>query len=88
MLEEIKVIEEPPPHIERTTTEDKIWTGCCSKSNKEFVIFITQSCFGASLVIFSMIQIARNDVENKEIYFSLLSMIIGTFLPNPKIKEK
>tara|TARA_R110002153_G_C12965491_1_gene460539 strand:+ start:242 stop:487 length:246 start_codon:yes stop_codon:yes gene_type:complete len=80
-MEEVKI------DVERTTTEDKVWSGCCSRSNKEFVIFISQVSFGASLVLFSMIQISRGDVVNKEIYFSLLSLVIGTFLPNPKIKE-
>ena len=81
-MEEVKI------DVERTTTEDKVWSGCCSRSNKEFVIFISQVGFGASLVLFSMIQIARDDVVNKEIYFSLLTLIVGTFLPNPKIKDK
>ena len=68
--------------------DDEQWSGCCSKSDKRFVKFITQVGFGGSLVIFAMVQIARSDVENKSIYFSLLSGIIGTFLPQPTIKEK
>jgi hypothetical protein len=64
------------------------WSGCCSKSDKHFVKFVTQVGFGASLAIFAMVQIARSDVESKEIYFSLLSGIVGTFLPHPTLKEK
>ena len=78
------------PTTERKTIEnDQLrdeWSGCCSKSNKEFVKYITQIGFGASVMIFSMVQISRDDVLNKEIYFSLLSGTLGLFLPNPSIK--
>ena len=64
------------------------WSGCCSKSNKEFVKYITQIGFGASVMIFSMVQISRADVESKEIYFSLLSGTLGLFLPHPQMKAE
>ena len=64
------------------------WSGCCSKSNKEFVKYITQIGFGASVMIFSMVQISRADVESKEIYFSLLSGTLGLFLPHPQMKSE
>ena len=74
-------------HIENEKLREE-WSGCCSKSDKHFVKFLTQLGFGASLVVFAMIQTARDDVENKEIYFSLISGIVGTFLPYPTLKEK
>ena len=43
---------------------------------------------GATVIIFSMIQISRDDVENTEIYFSLLSGTLGLFLPHPQMKDK
>jgi hypothetical protein len=80
------------PTTERKTIEnDQLrdeWSGCCSKSNKEFVKYITQIGFGASVVIFSMVQISRDDVESREIYFSLLSGTLGLFLPHPHIKSE
>jgi len=63
------------------------WSGCCSHSNKEFVKYITQIGFGAAVMIFSMIQISRPGVENKEIYFSLLSGTMGLFLPHPSMSK-
>ena len=88
MLEAIAVSS---PTSERKKIENEKlrdeWSGCCSRSNKEFVKYITQIGFGASVMIFSMIQISRSDVENKEIYFSLLSGTLGLFLPNPQMKN-
>lgn len=60
------------------------WSGCCSKTNKDFLKYITQIGFGASVMIFSMAQIARG-VDNQEIYFSLLSGTLGLFLPHPSL---
>jgi hypothetical protein len=71
-------------HIENEQLAEQ-WSGCCSRSNKEFVKYMTQIGFGASVIIFSMIQISRG-VDNQEIYFSLLSGTMGLFLPHPQMK--
>jgi hypothetical protein len=72
--------------IQEQEDEDKEWKLCCSRSDKGFIKYVTQICFGASIMIFSMAQIARSDVENKEIYYSMLSGTVGLFLPHPTIK--
>jgi hypothetical protein len=64
------------------------WSGCCSKSDKGFIKYLTQILFGASVCIFSMVQIGRNDVPNKEVYFGLLSGTMGIFMPHPSLKDK
>ena len=80
------------PNTERRRIEnDKLaaeWSLCCSRSNKEFVKFVTQVGFGASVIVFSMVQISRPDVKNKEIYFSMLSGTLGLFLPHPTMASK
>ena len=80
------------PNTERRRIEnDKLadeWSVCCSRSNKEFVKFATQIGFGASVLVFSMIQISRPAVKNKEIYFSMLSGTLGLFLPHPTMASK
>ena len=63
------------------------WRLCCSNSDKGFVKYVVQALFGASLMVFSMVQISRSDVDHKEIYFSLLSGTVGLFLPHPTIKN-
>lgn len=82
-LGEILTTQRPlGPQVE----QDPEWAGCCSKSNRSFVKYITQICFGSSVMIFSMVQIARG-VDNQEIYFSLLSGTLGLFLPHPEMKK-
>ena len=88
----MEAISVSSPRSERKKIENEQlrqeWTFCCSKSNKEFVKYITQIGFGASVMIFSMVQISRADVESKEIYFSLLSGTLGLFLPHPSMKSE
>ena len=88
----MEAISVSSPRSERKKIENEQlreeWSGCCSKSNKEFVKYITQIGFGASVMIFSMVQISRADVKSKEIYFSLLSGTLGLFLPHPELKSE
>jgi hypothetical protein len=48
-----------------------------------FVKFLIQVLFGASLVLFAMIMIVKDERPDKEIYFSMLSGTVGLFLPHP-----
>ena len=71
-----------------TEDEEKEWSACCSRTNKDFIKYITQVSFGAALAIFSMAQISRG-VPNQEIYWSTLAATVGTFMPHPTmIKTK
>ena len=82
MMEQPETPQTERRHIENEKVKEE-WSGCCSRSNKDFVRWISQVGFGASVMIFSMVQISRADVENKEIYFSMLSGTMGLFLPHP-----
>ena len=62
------------------------WTGCCSKTDKHYLKFITQIAMGSSVMIFSMVQIARG-ADSPEIYFSMLSGTLGIFIPHPQIEK-
>lgn len=88
-LEEIK-IKSPSPQRQRLKIENEHlkdeWSGCCSKTNKHFLKYITQITMGGSVMVFCMAQIALG-AENPEIYFSLLSGTLGLFLPHPQINS-
>ena len=71
--------------IENEKLKDE-WTGCCSKTNKHFLKYLTQILMGGSVMVFCMVQIAKGS-PNNEIYFSLLSGTLGLFLPHPQIKS-
>jgi hypothetical protein len=83
-------IQSPSPRRERLKIENEKykdeWSGCCSKTNKHYLKFITQISMGASVMLFCMVQISRGS-DNPEIYFSLLSGTLGLFLPHPQIKD-
>ena len=73
----------PPPPPARQHS----WTGPAVKTaSREACIakFAVQVAFGLLLVVFSMYQIA-NKVENKEIYFTMLSSTVATFFPHPNL---
>lgn len=62
------------------------WTLCCSSVYKAEVVFITQILFLFTILIFSIVQIALK-ASNLEIYFSLISSIIGILIPQPKMEK-
>jgi hypothetical protein len=70
-----------------TNAGDAVWRSCCFEIDRNAVKFVTQVCFGASVIVFSMCQIARG-VDNQEIYFSMLSGTLGLFLPHPNLKSE
>lgn len=92
LLQDIKIkeIKSPSPHRQRLKIENEKykdeWSGCCSKTNKHFLKYLTQILMGSSVMIFCMVQIAIG-AENPEIYFSMLSGTLGLFLPHPQIKD-
>ena len=54
-------------------------------NKRQYIKFLTQVGFGGAIVVFSMVQIARNDVEDKAIFYGLLSGTLSAFMPNPTI---
>jgi len=62
------------------------WRLCCSSVYKAEVVFMTQILFLFTILIFSIVQITMR-AENLEIYFSLISSIIGILIPQPKMSK-
>ena len=77
--EEIKKI---PPD------SDETWiSACCGaekKISKGFMKWLIQVVISLFVLVWSAIQISLTD-ENKEIYFSLISTIVGLYLPSPDL---
>jgi len=69
-------------------SENKIdkWNLCCSSVYKAEVVFMTQILFLFTILIFSIVQITLK-AQNLEIYFSLISSIIGILIPQPKMEK-
>jgi hypothetical protein len=62
------------------------WNLCCSKSSPALIKYLVSVFFATSIMFFSVIQISRG-VENPEIYFNMISFIVGIFLKSPSIKK-
>lgn len=62
------------------------WDLCCSSVYKAEVVFFCQILFLFTILIFSMVQITMK-ANNIEIYFSLISTIIGVLIPQPKMSK-
>ena len=64
------------------------WKSCCSErsTDSHLLKYITQLTVSFIILGFSVAQIAR-DVPNKEVYFSMISCIIGIYVPSPSHKK-
>jgi hypothetical protein len=67
-------------------TKHEKWGLCCSSVYKSEVVFMIQIMFLFTILIFSIVQITMR-AENLEIYFSLISSIIGILVPSPKMNR-
>jgi hypothetical protein len=69
-------------------TENEKWQSCCSNrtTDSHLLKYVTQLGVSLTVLGFSMTQIIR-DVGNKEIYFSLISFVVGVYLPSPSHKK-
>jgi hypothetical protein len=66
--------------------DDDKWGLCCSSVYKAEVVFFVQILFLFIILLFSIIQIVLKS-SNLEIYFSLISSIIGILIPQPKMAK-
>ena len=61
------------------------WAGCCSHTNSHFLKFIMMVLISIIILGFSIAMIIMKDGVSCEVYFSLISAILGIFAPSPNI---
>jgi len=74
----------------RTRTEwdpNEEWDGCCSKSDSHFVKYMAQLGISFTVLALCITMIIINRGERCEVYFSLISGIVGLYSPQPQIKR-
>ena len=71
--------------MDLSTDKTDKWRLCCSSVYKAEVVFMTQIIFLFTILVFSIVQITLK-ATNLEIYFSLISSIIGILIPQPKME--
>lgn len=82
---DLKDLKEPSSS---SSTSDEQWTLCCSKSSKQFVMYLTQTVVLMSVLIFAIAMLASaQEGTNRDLYVSLLSSVLGIYLPAPQIHD-
>ena len=69
------------------TDDNTKWDSLCFRLNKGFVKFLAQ--FAVSLLVLSICSykiLNIDEKEDKSLYFSLITLILGVYLPQPNIK--
>ena len=87
---DLKDLKEPSSSSSSTSSavNDEQWTLCCSKSSKQFVMYLTQTVVLMSVLIFAIAMLASaQEGQNRDLYVSLLSSVLGIYLPAPQILE-
>ena len=65
----------------------KIWTSGCIRMDAEFVMYLFKTLTLIGLIIFFSYEMHISETcENTNIYQSLLCMVIGILMPQPKIR--
>jgi hypothetical protein len=84
-------IEEQKEINNNTRSYDSTWISRCCKMNKEIskplLKYIVQINITMILLIYSMIQLNKEDSKSRELYISIISTIIGIYLPSPSHKD-
>ena len=77
------------PEAESQDDDNRIWRSCCFQCDKSAIVFFSTLFVIVILMGYCMynITVIKED-ENKIYYVSLLTMLIGILLPNPKIKGR
>ena len=70
-------------YIERNT-----WRSFCFEIDKRVLLFFSQFSVGLMVISFSLYQLNKDSsCENQQIYIGLLTMMVGIFLPAPRIQK-
>lgn len=63
------------------------WRSCCLEMDRDFAIFFVKYFIIIGLISFFAVELhLSNTCEDKNLFQSLLMLIIGVALPNPKLK--
>lgn len=72
--------------IDIETEEKEDWAICCSKSSSHFIKYMVQVIFSMCILSFAIVNISLG--RNDPIYWSMITLIIGVFVPSPTLAKK
>lgn len=66
------------------------WKSCCFKADKDFIKFFVQISISFMVLILSIYKliVIDDNSDEKSLYVSLLTLILGIYTPQPTIKNK
>ena len=82
----------PDRDVEEQKTEDNeehriVWKSCCLRLDKDFAMFATKYFIIIGLITFFSVELHLSlECEDKNLYQSLLLLLIGVALPNPTLR--
>ena len=66
---------------------EETWTSCCLKVDRSAVIFFSQLSISIGTISFCLYQLIHlTECEQQQTYSSLLTLVLGVWLPSPKMK--
>ena len=66
--------------------EPRVWHTCCSKTEPEFVKYVSQLVVSAAVLGLAIVKLAQGNQD--ALYPSLLTLILGVYVPTPTHKNK
>ena len=75
--------------LQRIDTPETVirWKSCCLVMDKDFAMFFTKYFMIIGLLTFFSVELHLSDTcEESNLYQSLMLLMIGVALPNPKLK--
>lgn len=64
------------------------WSGCCSKTDSHFIKYMAQLFISLTVLFFCISIIIIRNGERCDIYFSLMSGIVGLYSPSPTFGKR
>lgn len=67
---------------------ENTYKSCCITSDKRALAFFSQFTISIMIMLFSFYKLINSDrCEDTQVYIGLITMIIGVYLPNPKMNN-
>jgi len=87
---ETKIADENQKSLEvGTELLSNEWKSCCFKADKDFLKFFVQVAISFVILALSIYKlcIITGNSDDKSLYVSLLTLILGIYTPQPTIKQ-
>lgn len=73
---------------ERAWNRETIWRSCCLELDKRAVLFFSQLCISAVIVVFSVTMLTLyQDCATFSRYSPLITFMVGIWLPQPQLRD-